>query len=215
LDWLLGALIIVASAALAQLLVGDLTNAAPWPLVWGVLVAGGAIAGLFLGTRGRTSWAFVRALLAPVVVILPLLPFSLLSNDEDEMRMFFESMAGLLMLWEVPLSLGYAVGHVRSRDMVLTGPQPVPFDPELDEATAGATIPLVVREYEDNDEGRRHLAADTDALAARGYEVVSVELVGPSIIADALAMITPFWDDWVELGATIVVTFRLRSARPA
>lgn len=84
--WLVSVAVIAASGVVAGVLVFEVAegDAPPYLLAWGVLIGGGAVAGLLLGARGRSRWAFAGALLAPLPVFLPLCLLALVASDTAE-----------------------------------------------------------------------------------------------------------------------------------
>jgi len=171
------------------------TAASVW-LASVVLVAGGVLVGV-LAAHDKSSDRQLLALLAPVPILAfaGLVLASLSQSNTDLVD------AGLivgitLVLFDIPLAAAFRYTSGRRRDILdvpAGDPEASALDRELDLATDGGSATTVVREYLADDEGRRHLSADTKALQARGYDRVSVAQVGSDAVAlaaDAIALLT-------------------------
>lgn len=198
-------LILGASAIAATMLI----ETAPLIVTWVVAGVAGLVSGLLLGWRARSRWSLIRAVATPITVAVPLGLLGVgLSQTAEDVGIVAGGIASLLVLWEAPLLVGYTAASWRSREETVGAPVAATLDRELDAATAGATVPLVIREYVDDDDGQRHLARDTDALSARGYHVVSVERGNSgSILADLLS-------GGSSSDPRIVATFQLEGWEP-
>ena len=174
---------------------------------------GGLVAGAALRI-GHPRSARVR-FLVPVVGVAPvaLLMVGALESDSDALGLLVAT-GMFLIVSEVTAALGYVAADQwmdrRSRPAAVVAE----LSNELVRATDGGRIPIVIREYVDDESGRRRLAEDRAALAANGYVQVTEEhhQVTPGELAVAAAAIVVGGGDVTE--PTIVVTYRLAGALP-
>lgn len=153
--------------------------------------AGGLATGLMLGI-GESASRLDR-IVPPIVVILPcaLLAIGFSGPDEGVGEVAVACLV-LFATWVVTIELG----HVAARRLRLGDPpmSSSPLGDELDEATDGATVSVVVREYEDDVAGRHHLAEDDRLLVHAGYRQLFVERQAPSrgVVAAGAALSLAF-----------------------
>jgi hypothetical protein len=135
---------------------------------------GGLAAGAVLGLpRPRSALARVAL---PVAVAIPFALLAIgLSQSPDSVAEGLVATGVLLAAWEPTVGLGHLLARRWAERAVRATANAPALSGELDRATGGGTIPVVIREYVDDAPGRRSLAEDTAVLRAIGYEPMTSE----------------------------------------